>query len=229
MENLGRDGKPIEAPMPEPGPDEVLVRHDAVGLCFSDIKVINLGQNHPRIHDRDIREEPIVLGHEVSLTVVQVGQNLREQYRVGDRFIVQADIDVKGKNYAYGYMMQGGLSKYGIADQRVLNGDAGNYLIPVRPQTGYAESALTEPWACVTAAYSLKYRTEPKAGGTMWIIGAGPLLGSVAAGTESYTISAGFDGVGLSRPSAADPRARRVRSLAPRPRGRSGHRCDPRR
>ncbi len=35
-----------------------------------------------------------------------------------------------------------------MIDQRVLNGDHGNYLIPVKPDTGYAEAALTEPWAC---------------------------------------------------------------------------------
>ena len=38
-----------------------------------------------------------------------VGENLRDQYKVGDRFIIQADIYVKGVNYAYGYMLQGGL------------------------------------------------------------------------------------------------------------------------
>ncbi len=70
-------------------------------------------------------------------------------------------------------MLQGGLSRYGVLDERVLNGDDGVYLIPVQPQTGYAESALTEPWACVTAAYGLHYRDGLKAGGTAWIIGAG--------------------------------------------------------
>ena len=38
------DGKPIEVPMPVYGPDELLVRHDACGICFSDIKVIRQGQ-----------------------------------------------------------------------------------------------------------------------------------------------------------------------------------------
>jgi threonine dehydrogenase-like Zn-dependent dehydrogenase len=70
-------------------------------------------------------------------------------------------------------------------DQRILNGDDGNYLIPVQPSTGYAESALTEPWACVIAAYQLHYRTGIKNGGTTWIIGAG--------GELDYTISTGFD------------------------------------
>jgi threonine dehydrogenase-like Zn-dependent dehydrogenase len=186
FENLGRDGQPIEKPLPQYGPDELLVRHDACGLCFSDIKVISLGQEHPRIF-RDIRKDPVVLGHEVSITVVGVGENLRNQYKVGDRFIVQAEIYVKGVNYAYGYMLQGGLSKYAVIDQRILNGDDGNYLIPVQPQTGYAESALTEPWACVIAAYGLQYRTGLKKGGTTWIIGA------AESGGRTYTISQGFD------------------------------------
>ena len=49
LENMGREGKPIETSMPAYGPDELLIRHDACGLCFSDIKVIAQGQNHPRI------------------------------------------------------------------------------------------------------------------------------------------------------------------------------------
>ena len=53
----------IERPLPSYGPDELLVRHDATGICFSDIKVIRAGQNHPRIY-RDMSKEPVVLGHE---------------------------------------------------------------------------------------------------------------------------------------------------------------------
>ncbi|MGC8880453.1 MAG: alcohol dehydrogenase catalytic domain-containing protein [Anaerolineae bacterium] len=188
LENLGLDGLPIEVPMPHYGPDEILVRHDACGLCFSDIKVINLGEKHPRIF-RDIRKEPIVLGHEVCMTVVGVGENLRDQYKVGDRFIIQADIKVGGVGYAYGYMIQGGLSQYNVIDQRILNGDDGNYLIPVRPTTGYVESALVEPWACVIAAYRLRYRTSLKPGGTLWIIGPSTPISD----EPPYTISAGFD------------------------------------
>jgi threonine dehydrogenase-like Zn-dependent dehydrogenase len=185
LENLGRAGQTITVPLPDYGPDELLVRHDACGLCFSDIKVIHLGQDHPRIY-RDLQADPVTLGHEVSITVVGVGESLRHQYQVGDRFIVQADIFVGGVGYAYGYEIQGGLSQYAVIDQRILNGDHGNYLIPVQPETGYAESALTEPWACVIAAYQLQYRTALKSGGTAWIIGTKDSGGS-------YTISAGFD------------------------------------
>lgn len=188
FDNLGRAGAPIETEMPTCGPDQLLVRHDACGLCFSDIKVIAQGEAHPRIF-KDMRQDPVVLGHEVSMTVVGVGDQLRDRYRVGERFIIQADIFSGGVGYAYGYMIRGGLSRYGVIDRRVLDGDDGNYLIPVRPETGYAESALVEPWACVIAAYQLGYRTALKPGGTAWIVGAG-------GARDDYTIEAGFDETG---------------------------------
>ena len=183
LENLGKEDQPISVAMPEFGPDELLVRHDACGLCFSDIKVIRQGEAHPRIY-RNMQEDPVVLGHEVSLTVVGVGENLRGQYSPGDRFILQADIFVNGVGYAYGYEIQGGLSQYTVIDQRVLNGDHGNYLIPIRPETGYAESALVEPWACVIAAYYLQYRNQLKDSGIAWFIG--PDEGE-------YSLTNGFD------------------------------------
>jgi D-arabinose 1-dehydrogenase-like Zn-dependent alcohol dehydrogenase len=181
FENLGREGEMIALPLPSYGPDELLVRHDATGICYSDIKVIRAGQNHPRIY-RDMSKEPVVLGHEISLTVVGVGENLRDQYQVGDRFIVQADIYINGVGYAYGYEIQGGFSQYNVIDQRVLNGDGGNYLLPVKPTTGYAEAALAEPWACVEASYTVAYRNSWKPGGTLLISGdgAGVTLGEAA-------------------------------------------------
>jgi L-sorbose 1-phosphate reductase len=185
FDNLGLDGKPIEVPMPTHGPDELLVRHDACSLCFSDIKVIKQGEEHPRVF-RDIKKDPVVLGHEVIMTVVGVGEKLKDSYKVGERYIIQADIKSGGVGYAYGYMIQGGLSEYTVIDQRVLNGDDGNYLMPVQPTTGYAEAALAEPWACVIAAYRLEYRTGIKPDGVMWVIGS-------PQAKSNYTISAGFD------------------------------------
>ena len=189
FENLGRDGARITRPLPAYGPDELLVRHDATGICFSDIKVIRAGQNHPRIY-RDMRQDPVVLGHEISLTVVGVGENLREQYQAGDRFIVQADIYINGVGYAYGYEIQGGFSQYNVIDQRVLNGDGGNYLLPVKPTTGYAEAALAEPWACVEASYTITYRQSWLPGGTLWVTGdgAGVELGRAAAWRPSRVV-----------------------------------------
>lgn len=185
LENLGRDGKPIQEPLPEPGPDQLLVRHDAVGLCFSDTKVIHAGETHPRLHGRDMKKDPVVLGHEVALTVVKVGANRADQYRVGDRFIIQADILYKGVGLAYGYALRGGLQQYNLIGPEVLDGDDGCYLLPLQDATGYAQAALTEPWACVTASYDVTYRTAWQPGGAVLIV-AGP--GALA----HYTLGAPY-------------------------------------
>jgi threonine dehydrogenase-like Zn-dependent dehydrogenase len=184
LENLGKHGQPLDVPFPAYGPDELLVRHDACGLCFSDTKVIAQGQNHPRIL-RNMQKEPVVLGHEVSMTVVGVGKNLHDHYAVGDRLTLETDIITNGKNLAYGYWFQGGLSQYNVIGPEIYASDLGNNLISVSPDKGYAEIALTEPWACVVAAYALKYRTSLKEGGVTWIIGVG--------GVEQYSVSTGFD------------------------------------
>lgn len=171
FENLGVDGKPIQAPVPSYGPDELLVRHDAVGLCFSDVKVIRAGDQHPRLQGRDMKAKPVVLGHEVALTIVGVGENLKGKFKVGERYIIQADIYVGGKTFAYGYVLQGGLSQYNVLGEEALNGDEGCYLLPIHKDLSYASVALTEPWACVEAVYHIPYRTTWQEDGVVWFIG----------------------------------------------------------
>jgi threonine dehydrogenase-like Zn-dependent dehydrogenase len=128
LENLGRGGKPERLPMPQPAPNEILVRIDAVGICFSDLKILRLGEAHPKI-DRDLRKHPAVMGHEICCTVVQVGEALRGRFHVGERYIVQADVYVNGRVQAVGYALDGGFSQYTVFGEPVLNGDAGCYLL----------------------------------------------------------------------------------------------------
>jgi threonine dehydrogenase-like Zn-dependent dehydrogenase len=173
LENLGQDGQPIRVPLPSCDAEHLLVRHDAVGLCFSDTKVIKAGENHPRLSDRDMKENPVVLGHEVILTVMEVGEKYADRFNVGDRFIVQADIYYQGEGMAYGYALQGGLSQYNLIGKEILEGDEGCYLLPVASEMGYAQAALTEPWACVLASYDVDYRTAWKRGGSVLMV-AGP-------------------------------------------------------
>ena len=113
------------------------------------------------------------------------GQHADALEKVGERLTLETDIVIKGKTYAYGYWYQGGLSQYSVIGPEIYASDLGNNLIKVRPEKSYAEIALTEPWACVVAAYALKYRTGLKDGGVTWIIGAGE--------DRPYTISTGFD------------------------------------
>ncbi|MGQ9487826.1 MAG: alcohol dehydrogenase catalytic domain-containing protein [Armatimonadota bacterium] len=170
LENLGKNGQPEEVPVPEPGDDELLVRIDALGLCFSDTKVVSLGEKHPRLVGRDLQKEPVVLGHEVSCTVVKVGKNLQDRFKVGQRFIVQADVFYQGKSIAYGYVLPGAMTQYGIIGKEILEGDEGCYLLPIQDEDGYVEAALVEPWACVVASYAQKRRQHIRHGGRALLI-----------------------------------------------------------
>jgi threonine dehydrogenase-like Zn-dependent dehydrogenase len=174
MENFGDDKKFTEIPVPEPTDDELLVRNDAIGLCFSDTKVIKFGSNHPRIKGRDLKKNPVIPGHEVALTVVKVGKNRRKDYKEGERYIIQADVRYKGTTPSYGYVLPGGLSQYGIIGKEVLDGDDGSYLIPLYNQKlGYSELALVEPWGCVVAAYRISHRKGIRDGGALLIVESG--------------------------------------------------------
>ncbi|MBB6048965.1 alcohol dehydrogenase catalytic domain-containing protein [Armatimonas rosea] len=157
-------------PLVPPGPDEILMRHDACGICFSDIKIINLGGEHPRLTGRDLANNPVVMGHEVTLTVVAVGERRTDRFAVGQRFIVQADVYYKGTNLAYGYAITGGMSQYGLIGKELLDGDEGCYLLPLDESSNDAEGALVEPWACVEASYRWKHRTAPTADGDYLLI-----------------------------------------------------------
>jgi threonine dehydrogenase-like Zn-dependent dehydrogenase len=177
LENLGKKGSPEEVEVPTYGSEELLVRQDACGLCFSDTKVIGLGPNHPRMTGRDLAADPVTLGHEVACTVVGVGENLKDRFHVGDRFVIQADVFYQGKSMAYGYAISGGLAEYSVIPRAVIEGDEGCYLLPIRPDTGYVESALTEPWACVVSAYAQSHRDGIKPEGITLVIGSGEALG----------------------------------------------------
>ena len=65
---------------PKPGPKEVLIRIRAVGICGSDI--------HPYMGDGIDRREPgIIMGHEASGDVEEVGSEVTK-WKPGDRVAI---------------------------------------------------------------------------------------------------------------------------------------------
>ncbi|GAI56408.1 unnamed protein product [marine sediment metagenome] len=62
---------PRKVDMPRIGEDEVLVRIKAVGICGSDVHYYTTG----RIGDFVV-EKPLILGHECSGEIVEVGKNV---------------------------------------------------------------------------------------------------------------------------------------------------------
>ena len=183
FENFGKDNKPSVLPLPQIKDDELLVKIDAIGLCFSDVKLIRAGEEHPRVHSKNLKEDPVIPGHEAVMTVVKVGSKLEGQFKIGSRYIIQADIYVNGKNFAYGYALNGGMAQYSVIDQKVLNGDEGCYLLPIADSIPSAAAALFEPWTCVLASYNIAHRTAPLKNGRMLFV-----FGKDSAVTEVGTL-----------------------------------------
>ena len=82
MEGIGKMGYE-ERSIPQPGPDEVLVKLEYVGICGSDIHYYETGA----IGDYVV-EPPFVLGHEPGGVVVEVGSNVTH-LAVGDRVALE--------------------------------------------------------------------------------------------------------------------------------------------
>ena len=175
--------------VPTPGPHEILVMVEAVGLCFSDLKLLKQFHEHARkseivagIEQSALAgmqsyvpgDQPVVPGHEVVCRIVAVGDQVK-QHRVGERCLAQADYrqlpTAAGSNAAFGYNFDGGLQEYSLLDERVViapNGD--RFLIPVGEDRGASAIALVEPWACVENSYVTVERNHVKAGGKLMVI-----------------------------------------------------------
>ncbi|HET6451546.1 MAG TPA: alcohol dehydrogenase catalytic domain-containing protein [Spirochaetia bacterium] len=171
LDNFGSKGRPDTVPFPEYTEDNLIARIDAVGLCYSDIKLISAGAAHPRIEGRNLAAHPTVPGHEVAMTIVGVGDTWKEKFTLGSRYIIQADIYYKGKGVAFGYAIPGGLSQYVVIGREIIEGDEGCYLLPVKKDTGKAEAALVEPWTCVIASYQIHARLGVRENGRLQIAG----------------------------------------------------------
>jgi threonine dehydrogenase-like Zn-dependent dehydrogenase len=175
-------------PVPRPGPHEVLVHVEAVGLCFSDLKLLKQFDAHTRkgpvvsglspdvlgaIQSYVPGDKPTVPGHEVVCRIVAVGGQVT-QHKVGERCLVQTDyrdLRTAGSAAAFGYNFEGGLQEYVILDERVtIDAQGQRFLIPVGPEQSASAVALVEPWACVEDSYVTPERGHIKAGGKLLVV-----------------------------------------------------------
>ena len=159
-----------EIETPALGPKDIRFRSDSNGICFSDVKIVNAGGDHPRLAGYDIENDKVVPGHEISITVCEVGPQADPRFQVGDRYIVQADM-LKYET-AVGYAIWGGMIQYGVFDERVQE-----YLIKVEEDIGYSQASLVEPWACIEASYE-RADLQPT-DDSVWVIGGGGPMGQM--------------------------------------------------
>lgn len=167
--DIGVDRAPVAAPLEGARPDEVIARVDAVCICSSDIKLIRMGANHPLFAARDLSREPLILGHEMALTVHEVGENWRHLYYPGQRLGLQPAITLDGKRTTIGIDRPGAFCQYLRLPAEILSGDV-PYVFDVPEALSAAEVAMLEPYSCVEAAYRANSRITLKGGGRLLVI-----------------------------------------------------------
>jgi alcohol dehydrogenase, propanol-preferring len=112
-----------EIPVPRPNPDQVLIKVHACGVCRTDLHVVDGELPNPKL--------PIIPGHEIVGSIVQVGKNV-ESFRVGDRIGIPwlghtcgcclycrtGKENLCDKPLFTGYTLDGGYAEYAVADRR---------------------------------------------------------------------------------------------------------------
>jgi threonine dehydrogenase-like Zn-dependent dehydrogenase len=189
-----------EVDVPEPGPNQILARVDAAGVCTSILKIIAQGAEHTYLNGWDPAKWPLILGDEGSLTLVKVGENLRDRFTEGRRYGVQPAVEVSPINYreryhnnargmrkmGVGYTLGGQLAQYFLIQEEILEGKC---LLPL-PAEGipYFGVSMAEPVSCVVSAQTRHvhiFKDSPDSpryaklgilkGGTCIVVGVGSM------------------------------------------------------
>jgi len=122
LEAPGQPLRLLEVPVPRPGPEQVLIRVRACGVCRTDLHIVDGDLTEPKL--------PLILGHEIVGTVAAVGQGV-EKFRIGDRIGVpwlgytcgvcrycrQGRENLCDRPGFTGYTLDGGYAPYTVAHQ----------------------------------------------------------------------------------------------------------------
>jgi L-iditol 2-dehydrogenase len=152
---------------PHAGPDDAVIRVARSGVCGTDRAIFR--------GDYSVAT-PIVLGHEYSGTVVEVGDHVRE-LRVGDRVVVDPNVvddDCFFCRRGHAHLCSG-LSPLGVARMggfAELSVVPARYLYVLPDELSLADAALVEPLACCIRGID---QAAIIAGDTVVIAGAGPI------------------------------------------------------
>lgn len=150
----------VTLPVPEIAPDEVLVAARSVGVCHSDIDLLEGRYIIPF-------EYPLIPGHEWSGEVVAVGSAVTS-FAPGDRVVGECVI---GDDH-FGFSISGAAAEFFVARPEWL------HRLP--DQLSWTMGALVEPFS--VAYYALVRAGGVDASDTVVVLGAGPVgLAVVAA------------------------------------------------
>ena len=162
-----------DLPVPQPGPDEVLVRVAACGICGSDVHGYD-GSTGRRI-------PPLVMGHEAAGTIAALGEGVK-RLSEGDRVTLDSTVYCGSCSYCLSgkinlcdrrevlgvscgdYRRAGAFAEYVLAPARIVHGLPDN--LP------FAEAAMLEAVAVAMHAVSLAPISSET---TALVLGAGTI------------------------------------------------------
>ena len=180
-----------ERPVPTPGPGELLLRTDAVGVCASDLKCYHGAEKFwGGEHKPAWAETERIPGHEFVGTIVAADENALQTRKVnlGDRIACEQIVPCNDCLYCDrgGYWMcevhdmfgfkgfDGAMAEYVLVPERAL-------IHQVAPGLPGHHAAFSEPLSCAMHAVE---RANIKFEDTVVIAGAGPIGLSAIAGTR---------------------------------------------
>lgn len=175
-----------EMELPHINEDELLVKNISNSICLSTYKAALLGKEHKRVPE-DVADHPAITGHEFCGIIVQVGKNLSNQFKKGERFVLQPAMGLTtGYSAGYSYEFFGGNATYCIIPKIAIDKGC---VLPYK-STYFANASLSEPMSCIIGAYHATYHTKQyvyehfmgvKEHGTLALLGcAGPMgLGAI--------------------------------------------------
>jgi L-iditol 2-dehydrogenase len=150
----------VDLEVPKIGPDEILIRSKAVGICHSDYDLLAGKYIIPL-------QFPVIPGHEWSGEVAEVGSGVTT-FKSGDRVV---GVCVIGDDH-FGFSISGAAAEYFVVRP--------DWLHKVPDEISFARAALVEPFSC--GYYAVRRADNVDGSDTGLVFGAGPIgLGATGA------------------------------------------------